>query len=77
MYVCTATDSCQQLTAYIAGVPDDALTASSEWSHPTVYHGPTNSRLFNIGTDSSTDAWGGVVTTSQYIQVRRANTTIS
>ena len=77
-YFCAATgSSCQQLTAYIAAVADDALTASSEWPHPGRSHGPASSRLFARRTGSSTAGWvAGAATTSEYIQVRTCASTI-
>ena len=69
MNITSTGSSCQQLTAYIAAVPDHALTASS---HPEGAandgYGPENSRLFATG------GWVAlfdpeVSSTSLYIQV--------
>ena len=69
-----ASSGCQQLTAYIAAVPDQALTASSE-VHSTDggNFGAENSRLFARSNFPNVGGWMAsfdAVTTSQYIQVR-------
>ena len=67
---------CQQLTAYIASVPDSALTASSEYLNigQPLDHGPASqSRLFTRSTNVTVVAgWAAGVsfTGSEYIQVR-------
>ena len=67
---------CQQLTAYIATVPDSALTASSEYVntvHPEDQGPASQSRLFASSTNVTVVAgWAAGVsfTGFEYIQVR-------
>ena len=65
------TATCRQLTAYIASVPDSALTASDSY-FDGVDHGPTNSRLFTQAEPGvHTAGWAAdqPPTTDKYLQV--------
>ena len=65
--------SCQQLTAYIAAVPNEALTASAEGFSSDGYNfGPENSRLFARNNATHAGGWVAAPETSEtfhYIQV--------
>ena len=64
---------CQQLTAYIEAVPNNALTASSEAEPDDGGNfGPENSRLFTTTSLPNIGGWMvafDAATTVQYIQV--------
>ena len=67
------TGRCQQLTAYIAAVPNEALTASTEMVTSGGYnYGPENSRLFARNNATHAGGWVAAPETSEtfhYIQV--------
>ena len=69
----TFSASCQQLTAYIAAVPNEALTASAEGFSSDGYNfGPENSRLFARNNATHAGGWVAAPETSEtfhYIQV--------
>ena len=70
-YYFTAT--CQQLTAYIASVPDSALTASDTYvdTFDNKDTSPPRSRLFTPEQGVNAGAWSAAVplTTDKYLQV--------